>query len=426
MDWVRQRWKLSEGDLSNFEYENRICKVIRLSYDEQKQRKVEHWDLLSDSQWMDWFQRETLIPEDSRNFTASLVLGSRKEDSNYGLSYLPFSRLVFERIYDRFFIHDSLARTIFRNYAVVFSRTYLPIENSLGTCNLVYNCRSSAHWKDDIALSSTYFPSTGRTYAVFYGCNDTSAGKTVMARIANRFIKSSENSFCHPMLSVGIFAEIERSRMRELVLSGKTDLQDTIDALQLHGYGAITKFKSRVDPWLRIYSIRNGLECWVQIVHKMVAHIDELAMPPCETNRRDEFSSAGSRIKDRLGEIHLEYLELIRECNMIIDGMTLSTNMALARDNMSEGKQMKAIAVVTMVFLPATFVATLFSMTLFDLDSSSMWLYPSIAIPLTIIVLGIYVFVVLRPREKWMMRNPDPCHNNEKKRDERLAWLHWV
>lgn len=115
--------------------------------------------------------------------------------------------------------------------------------------------------------------------------------------------------------------------MRELVLSGKTDLQDTIDALQLHGYGAITKFKSRVDPWLRIYSIRNGLECWVQIVHKMVAHIDELAMPPCETNRRDEFSSAGSRIKDRLGEIHLEYLELIRECNMIIDGMTLSTNM---------------------------------------------------------------------------------------------------
>ncbi|KAI0117417.1 hypothetical protein F4814DRAFT_416230 [Daldinia grandis] len=403
MDWVRQRWRLSDGDLRSFEYENRKCKVIRLGYDDQRQRKVQYWDLSSDSEWQDWFGKEKFISESSRNFTTSVILGSRKE-SDCELSYLPFSRLVFEHILSRFFIHDSIARTIFRNYAATFSRTYLPIENSSGTA-IVYNCRSSAHWEDDLALSVTYFPNTGRSYAVFYGCNAHSAGKTIMEKISNRFIKSSEDAFCHPMLSVGIFAEIERFRMRELVLSRKTALQDTIDRLQARGYGALTNSESHVDPWLNIYAIRNGLECWIGVLAGMITHVDELNRAYDQINNESNFYDTGYRIKDRLSEIHSEYLDLIRDCNMIIDGMTLATNMALARDNVSESKQMKTIAVVTMVFLPATFVATLFSMTFFDLDLGHIWLYPCVAIPLTVLVIGVYIFVVIRPRWKQMTKS---------------------
>ncbi|KAI8965303.1 hypothetical protein F5Y11DRAFT_344746 [Daldinia sp. FL1419] len=424
MDWARQRWMLSEGDLSNFEYSNRRCRAIQLCYNDQRQRHVQYWDLSSDLEWQGWFAKEKFMPKSSSDCTTSIILGSRKEESDCGLSHLPFSRLVFERILGRFFVHDSIARTIFRNYAATFSRTYLPIEKSQGTA-LVYNCRSSAHWQDDLALSVTYFPDTRRTYAVFYGCNSHSAGKTIMERISNRFVRSSEDSFCHPMLSVGIFAEIERLRMRELVLSRKTALQDTIDGLQAHGYGVLTNSKSHVDPWLNVYAIRNGLECWIGVLASMIAHIDELSRAYDQINDGGSFYNTGRRIKDRLSEIHAEYLDLIRECNMIIDGMTLATNLALARDNMNESKQMKSIAVVTMIFLPGTFVATLFSMSIFDLSSRYAWLYPCVTIPLTVVIVGIYIFVVVRPQRRAAPRSPDfdgECQEKGKSRKS-LCWV---
>jgi Mg2+ and Co2+ transporter CorA len=62
---------------------------------------------------------------------------------------------------------------------------------------------------------------------------------------------------------------------------------------------------------------------------------------------------------------------------------------------------MKAITVLTMVFLPATFVCSLFSMGFFDFETSpsvfdlkvanQFWIYFAVAIPLTVLVLGICV-----------------------------------
>lgn len=59
---------------------------------------------------------------------------------------------------------------------------------------------------------------------------------------------------------------------------------------------------------------------------------------------------------------------------------------------------MKAITVLTMVFLPATFVCSLFGMGFFDFEISSnesklrvahqFWVYFVVTIPLTVVVLG--------------------------------------
>lgn len=58
---------------------------------------------------------------------------------------------------------------------------------------------------------------------------------------------------------------------------------------------------------------------------------------------------------------------------------------------------MKAIAVLTMVFLPATFVATFMAVPIFDWApsdgerASGLWyVYFAISVPLTVIVLGFY------------------------------------
>lgn len=75
----------------------------------------------------------------------------------------------------------------------------------------------------------------------------------------------------------------------------------------------------------------------------------------------------------------------------------------LARASASDSNTMKAITILTMVFLPATFVCSLFSTGFFafgkDNDSSSghqhihvagqFWIYFAVTIPLTVVVLGI-------------------------------------
>ncbi|KAH6647020.1 hypothetical protein BKA67DRAFT_423982 [Truncatella angustata] len=246
-----------------------------------------------------------------------------------------------------------------------------------------------------------------------------------MKKINSRLTKESEDSLTHPMLLIGVFAEIERNRMRSLVKEKKSGLMNAIEALRELGYDAVGRLESPVSPWLANYEVKNGLEHWTSILSKMIAHIDELeekcyasctAQPRdgtslLEEERKDKLRDVGRRIKERLQDILLDYKEMIRDYVMITDGLTLATNLVLARDNVQisnetinisntavrDGKQMKSIALLTMIFLPATFVATLFSMSFFELGSSYMWLYPAVAVPLTIAVVAIYVCVVLLP-----------------------------
>lgn len=66
--------------------------------------------------------------------------------------------------------------------------------------------------------------------------------------------------------------------------------------------------------------------------------------------------------------------------------------------NLQDGASMKTIAVITMAFLPATFVATLFAMPIFSWNDSQdriishqFWVYWSVEIPLTITVFLVWL-----------------------------------
>ena len=69
---------------------------------------------------------------------------------------------------------------------------------------------------------------------------------------------------------------------------------------------------------------------------------------------------------------------------------------AIAVDSKRDSTAMKAIAVLTMLILPGTFVAT-FSMTMFDWNPSNIvlrfiWMYWLISIPLTLMVMLLWLF----------------------------------
>ncbi|KAF2812177.1 uncharacterized protein BDZ99DRAFT_347708, partial [Mytilinidion resinicola] len=84
-----------------------------------------------------------------------------------------------------------------------------------------------------------------------------------------------------------------------------------------------------------------------------------------------------------------------------------NTSIGIARDSRmiaAESKRdstsMKTIAVVTMTFLPGTFIAAIFSMPMFQWDATSptdvvnkrFWVYWSITIPLTLLTFLAWFF----------------------------------
>ncbi|KAL8894251.1 MAG: hypothetical protein Q9192_004482 [Flavoplaca navasiana] len=71
----------------------------------------------------------------------------------------------------------------------------------------------------------------------------------------------------------------------------------------------------------------------------------------------------------------------------------------IAFETRRDSDAMKTIAALTMIFLPGTFVATLFGMVFFTVDTSSgsrfqvnplWWIYLAVTIPLTIITIGLW------------------------------------
>ncbi|KAK4232022.1 hypothetical protein QBC38DRAFT_464136, partial [Podospora fimiseda] len=75
-----------------------------------------------------------------------------------------------------------------------------------------------------------------------------------------------------------------------------------------------------------------------------------------------------------------------------------SDSKALAVASKRGSSAMKIIAYLTTLFLPATFVSTLFSMPLWNWEvstvseapSSHFWLYWAVAIPLTIVIMSVF------------------------------------
>ncbi|ROV90553.1 hypothetical protein VSDG_07460 [Cytospora chrysosperma] len=228
-----------------------------------------------------------------------------------------------------------------------------------------------------------------------------------------------------------------------------------------------------VQLWLQISWLRNGLEDWKRQLQKMIAHCNELqqagfyipersfqgstestpinASPNVDIfDQKREFTyspsidelggleDAGSRIHQKLLELEEEYNEKIRTCATVIDGMALAaqldwnkigrrdtkTNLKISKSNLviaeatkRDGRRMRSIAVLTMIFLPATFVATVFSMTFFNWTpeqgqavlSPYIWIYVVGTTILTGLTIGLW-HIYSRRYEKY----PDGKDDAEK------------
>ncbi|KAK0726793.1 hypothetical protein B0T26DRAFT_764059 [Lasiosphaeria miniovina] len=151
-------------------------------------------------------------------------------------------------------------------------------------------------------------------------------------------------------------------------------------------------------------------------------HYLDLAETP-EAN--ELLRKTGRLTRDRLKTIIDELEEMIDDCSMRVDGMTIATQWSqgdttveIASAAGRDSSQMRSISLVTMIFLPGTFLAmsfyssffflfhflTVFSMTFFRWDSedgnvvpSNIWIYVFIVAAFTAVTVFLWwYFLVYR------------------------------
>ncbi|RWA14439.1 hypothetical protein EKO27_g638 [Xylaria grammica] len=445
MDWLRSDNAVWDKNLEIMDFTPSKNKVLVVAKQARKIRAREK-TIQSDEDWQDWFDSHLDRPDPHTTSRINLILGARVDTGAFdpaALSELPFSECMFRKLIKEFRIHGTIARTINRNTSCAFIRKFhswdSPVEKSL-----VYNCRSAASWPGDLGLSVTFTPQTLTSHAVMYGCDNETADNII------KRLSGSDLSELHPMVLVVLFAELERDRLDRLVRNKISRLiQQIISITENSNHTLDNKGPSSLSPplatsirdWLEMGDLRNGLQAFKRKMRDMMEHIDELQdilLNP--ENERYGFAAdldrevlrgladTGAKMKERLKHLVDEFDEHICKCATIIDGVGLAsqlewnqigrkdtfTNLEIAHNGLKvaqhtrrDSELMKSIALLTMVFLPATFVATLFSMGIFEWKglhgeilsvSPYIWLYIAVTVVITLVTLGTWYLWVARRR----------------------------
>ncbi|KAI0450538.1 hypothetical protein F5B21DRAFT_490430 [Xylaria acuta] len=445
MDWLRSDDAMWDKNMDIMDFMPTKSKVLVVAKQARAELRAREYTLQSEEDWQDWLNLRSHQPDTYTTSKIALILGARADTGAFDpdvLSYLPFSESLFRQLIKEFKIHGTIARTINRNTSCAFIRKFHSWDSLLEQ-SIVYNCRSTASWQGDLGLSVTFTPRTLTTKAVMYGCDDETA-ENIINRLSNSDIPE-----LHPMVLIVLFAELERDRLDRLVRNKISHLiKQIIGITEKNNYtpgnrdasSLSQSLATSIKDWLEMGDLRNGLQAFKRKMQDMIAHTDELQILFDPQNDKLNITSdldpevlrglrdAGSKIKERLKHLVDEFDEHIRKCATIIDGVGLAsqlewnqigredtfTNIQIAHNGLRvaqhtrrDSELMKSIALLTMVFLPATFVATLFSMGIFEWKgihgeilsvSPYIWLYVAVTVVITSVTLGTWYLWVMGRR----------------------------
>ncbi|KAK0379667.1 hypothetical protein CLIM01_02994 [Colletotrichum limetticola] len=348
---------------------------------------------------------------------------------------VPYELGTLRRVLERLCQHPSL--TFLHNNITTTMFNIRPVTLNSGDSEesaIVYNCKShtaSQATPDDMVLSVTHLPSRRMTYAMMYGCTP------LVIRLVSGWVKMSKGQAFHPLFMPLLFAELERKRLLNIMYHEEaTSWQWNLaleDKLRSESKPEPLKPKAKevkldiqnTGPsstrlWLDVSTLKNGLESLHDQLVKMIEHSEILAttvfkQPAQGSQEVDHYTEerkTGEKIKIRLSEMITEFDSKVRTCNSLLEARALAAQMewnhhtrrdakvaiAIAFATMKDGNQMKGISHLGMIFLPGTFLASIFSMSFFNWtppDSAqiiSPWL--AIYFAMTLIVTALTVCIM--------------------------------
>ncbi|XDG00419.1 hypothetical protein ABKA04_000034 [Annulohypoxylon sp. FPYF3050] len=342
MDWHAEDASWTSRDFGIFGFEQRYTVALRKLESNPTLIK----DELEDKQeWDDW-----LFELDTPNTTITgsqlhIVAPPVFDGTDAPAWYVSVTRDTWERLTRKLHIHREIRRPISRG--VDYFTSHYETD---------FIARMSSSLPGDLALSLTYVPSKDTTFAVIYGCH-----KDQIDDIEKR-IEGAGDKTEYPLLLVGLLVELERERTL-------AEAEKLVDAFTL-----------RSD-----YFDSESTEIAADISNEQT-----------------------QKVKDIIDEYNVK----INECQMIIEETSLATQTAynqiakmdsevnkemtrtntdIARATKQEGTQMRSIALLTMIYLPFSSVAAIFSMDMFDWSpqtggsvvSKYIWVFAAFAIGLT-------------------------------------------
>ncbi|TEA14671.1 hypothetical protein C8034_v003138 [Colletotrichum sidae] len=300
--------------------------------------------------------------------------------------------------------------------------------------NMSFTARMAASLPNGLAMSTTYIPESQVTLAVVFGCTDHH-----MQDIQRR-IENADDQTHHPLLMPGIFAELERKRLTSIVddhldnFVSRSDLFQTTP-LSLQSPAMNDKeTRKYLALCLQNQELVGHIRAVKRQLSKFLAEIDDVSLElaaifPGDSEKGQSLAKVGLKMKRRVQDIMREYDDRIDDCNMIISNTSLAmqtvwnhiaredsaTNTRIAKANAAialaaknDSAQMKSIAVLTMIYLPVSSVAAMFSMDMFNWEAEStesivskhIWLFVIVALCLTIVTLLAWHFGTRREKKR--------------------------
>ncbi|CAJ2507581.1 Uu.00g087670.m01.CDS01 [Anthostomella pinea] len=422
MDWPLEDTEWTSRDLNVFNYQQGRAVILQKPSSDE----MIVGELKNKNDWEVWFDNAPSVTSAEEGLYA--LLCSRAQPVFDGeaapVSYLPVTRDTWERVTREFQIHRRITRTISRQVPFVSSNWERDVETA--KWKISFTARTSAYLQNDLALSVTYKPSTGSIFCVVYGCNEQQI-EAFMKRV-----RMAGDRVKYPLLMLGIFAEVERERLvgiADQLLDRFTLRSEHLENRPLDPStdmnGANTQ--EHLALCLQSRSLVDHIQSVKRQLSKLLTEIDDLGqrltlrkekdgiLPKTFKNGR-QLKRMGVQMKKRLQDIIHEYDDKIDECNMIVGNTSLAmqtvwnliarhdsqintrfarANTMIAVETKRESSQMKSIAILTMIYLPLSSVAAIFSMDLFNWNagagesivSKHIWIFAVFSVGLTTLTL---------------------------------------
>ncbi|KAK3995694.1 hypothetical protein QBC44DRAFT_388886 [Cladorrhinum sp. PSN332] len=347
----------------------------------------------------------------------------RGEKDTAALRKLSVSMAVFRRITGVFHIHQALQIIIQRGQPFICQ--FKSSETTSGNCtsqSLLFSppsstlninhaaaslIRSNNTFSNDMALSLTYFHgtrTTKRLYASFFGLVPKS-----IEFIQNRLQFGPGQAVLAPQTLIAAFLQLERE----------------------HRFADVSAYDIRMFNLVGNYSVqteRSTAYAWANEDDPRELSGGHGAQTTAETR-----AVALIDMGEYLARLDGEYMDKVRKCGSILAMASMTFQMETSGNARREADKVKILAIVTMVFLPATFLSTLFAMGMFEWrpeppsenpsptpgDSGgndddddgivSVWfwkLYVPLSVGLTMFILALYHW--LKPFLKWFRKRRAP------------------
>ncbi|KAK3937002.1 hypothetical protein QBC46DRAFT_268482, partial [Diplogelasinospora grovesii] len=258
----------------------------------------------------------------------------------------------------------------------------------------MYTATTSSRRYSSMAISSTHFRRSKLTVAVVYGCDDEIMGKIEALLGGWPEVKN------HPLLMMGIFAELQRDRIQILV----RDITDSWLGLTIESRISPWDRRARPLTWDENQSLRehrhitDEVEDEVRVtklqLQKTISQIDETVdgenndatdvQDGREGGATDGFATSIRRFKRRFDEINMDIDDMMSKLRMTADDMIYTRELVyntppyllltfllqlVAEIARREAKYSTGIAFIAMIYLPMTTVATILSMPVFSFQS---------------------------------------------------------